>query len=45
MDDVRLVYSEERNTWNVFVNGEWYFEGNYEQADNVYMNCLCSDEE
>lgn len=35
MDDVRLEYSQLRDTWNVFVNGEWYFEGNYEQACNV----------
>lgn len=35
-DDVRMEYSEERGTWNVIVNGEWYFEGNYEQAERVF---------
>ncbi len=35
MDDVRMEYSQLRGTWNVFVNGEWYFEGDYEQACSV----------
>ena len=34
MSDVRLFYSEERESWNVVVDGEWYFESNdYEQAE------------
>ena len=45
MDDVRMVYSEERNTWNVVVNGEWYFEGNYEQAENVFNSFFVNDDE
>ena len=45
MDDVRLVYSEERDTWNVVVNGEWYFEGNYEQAENVFNSFFVDDDE
>lgn len=32
----RMVYSEERGTWNVFVGAEWYFEGDYEQC----MKCM-----
>lgn len=30
--DIRLVYSEERDTWNLFVDGEWYYEGNYDRC-------------
>lgn len=33
--NVNMIWSEERGTWNVFVNGEWYYEGNYEEACNV----------
>ena len=32
-----LIYSEERGTWNLFVNGEWYFEGTYEQCEEVII--------
>ena len=46
MDNVELVFNEDRETWNVFINGEWYFEsGDYEQAENVYFNCMCPDDE
>lgn len=46
MDDIRLVHSEERSTWNVFVNGEWYFEDkDYDRAEAVYINLLCVNEE
>lgn len=44
-DDVRLEYSNERGTWNVIVNGEWYFEGNYEQAERVFWTFFFEDEE
>lgn len=30
-----MQYSEERQTWNVFIDGEWYFEGTYEQCCEV----------
>lgn len=44
MDDVRFVYNDLRETWNVYVNGEWYFEStDYEKAEEVYCNCLCSE--
>ena len=44
MNDVHLVYSESRETWNVFVNGEWYYEsGNYEQAENVFNSFFWND--
>lgn len=32
--NTELIYSEERGTWNVFVNGEWYYEdANYERDE------------
>lgn len=33
-----LIYSEERGTWNLFVNGEWYYEGTYEQCEEMMFN-------
>lgn len=45
MANVNMIYSEERKTWNVFVDGEWYYEGTYEEADKVYMNCVCPEED
>lgn len=33
-----LIYNEERGTWNLFVNGEWYAEGTYEQMDEMMFN-------
>lgn len=45
MDDVRLEYSKERGTWNVFCNGEWYYESEkYEQAENVFNSFFWNDE-
>ena len=35
MDDIRLEYSQLRGSWNVFVNGEWYYEGTYEDCSEV----------
>ena len=44
MDNVQLVYSESRETWNVFVNGEWYYESeNYEQAENIFNSFFWND--
>lgn len=46
MDDVRMIYSKDRGTWNVVVNGEWYYESeNYEQAENVFYSFFWQDEE
>lgn len=42
-----MVYSEERGTWNLFVNGEWYYEGTYEECEKMYYNnleCVYGDE-
>lgn len=46
MDDVKLVFSTERNSWNVFLNGEWYFEStDYESAEQVYFNLQIPEDE
>lgn len=45
MLDQRLVYSEERGTWNLFVNGEWYLEGTYEQCETAMFNNACDEYE
>lgn len=36
--DITMVHSEGRGTWNVIVDGEWYFEGTYEQCCEVMDN-------
>jgi len=38
MLDQRMEYSEERGTWNLFVNNEWYLEGTYEQCEEAMFN-------
>ena len=38
MLDQTLVYSEERGTWNLIVNGEWYYEGTYEECTEMMCN-------
>ena len=44
-DNVNLVFSEERQTWNVIVNGEWYYESsNYEHAENIFNSFFWNDE-
>lgn len=44
--DVTIEYSKERGTWNVFVNGEWYYESaNYEQAENVFNSFFWVEED
>ena len=46
MNEVRLEYNEARGTWNVFVNGEWYFEtNNYEQAEEVWTSFFWNDDD
>ena len=46
MDDVRMVYSEERGTWNVIVNGEWYYEdARYDKAEAVFNTFFWQDDE
>ena len=33
-----IIYSKERGTYNLIVNGEWYAEGSYEQMEQMYEN-------
>ena len=40
-----MLFSEERQTWNLFVNGEWYLEGTYEQCDEAMLNNAICDAE
>ena len=43
-ENVRLVKGE-NGKWNVFLGAEWYFEGTYEQAQQVYDSFFWQDEE
>ena len=45
MDDIRLEYSSLRDSFNVFVNGEWYSEGTYEQCCEVMDSFFFAEEE
>ncbi len=45
MPDVKFFYDEERDSWNVVVDGEWYFEGTYEQAEKIAETFWFSDED
>ena len=36
-----ITYNEERNTYNLFVDGEWYYEGTYEQCSDMMFNNAC----
>ena len=41
-----MIFSEERQTWNLFVDGEWYLEGTYEQVEEaMFDNAVCDAEE
>lgn len=31
-----IIFDEERGTYNLFINGEWIWEGTYEQCENMY---------
>lgn len=44
MDDVRLIYSDLRDSWNVIVNAEWYYESkDYEKALEVFNSFFFDD--
>lgn len=38
-----IIYSEERGTYNLFIDGEWIFEGSYEQCEEMYYNSMADD--
>lgn len=41
-----MFYDEDRGTWNLIVDGEWYAEGNYEYIEKMYdNNRMCEIEE
>lgn len=41
-----MIFSEERGTWNLIVDGEWYAEGKYEDIEKMYdNNRMCEIEE
>lgn len=40
-----MCYSEERGTWNLIVDGEWYLEGTYEQCENAMFNNAVDESE
>ena len=44
-DRPQLIQNKETGTWNVIVNGEWYYEGNYEQAERVFNSFFYEDDE
>lgn len=33
-----MIYNKERGTWNVFHNGEWYYEGSYDVASSFLFD-------
>lgn len=37
---IEIIYSEERKTWNLFVNNEWYAEGTWEYIEQMRDNLL-----
>ena len=43
--DVTMEYSEYRGTWNIIADGEWYFEGTYDQCCDVMDNLFREEEE
>lgn len=44
MNDVTMEFSEARGTWSVFVNGEWYFEGDFERCCDIVNSFNCPEE-
>ena len=44
MWNTTMQYSENRGTWNVFVDNEWYYEGTYEQCCTV-MDSFVEEED
>lgn len=44
MGGVKMVWSESRGTWNVFLDAEWYFEGTFEQCCDIVNMFNCPEE-
>lgn len=32
-----IIFDETRETWNLVIDGEWIFEGTYEQCEEMYF--------
>ena len=45
MNDIDVRCSNERKSWNVFLNGEWYFEGSFEEAQETALNLMFDESE
>ena len=45
MYEIEIVYSEDRGTWNLFVDNEWYYEGTEDQVLQMAEIFWFSDEE
>lgn len=44
--EINVSFSRERETWNLFVNGEWYAENkDYEVIDDMARNMSVSENE
>ena len=43
--NITMYYSEERETWNVNLDGEWYYEGTYEECEAVLERCYACEAE
>ena len=38
MTQIEIIYNEEKNTYNLIKDGEWYAEGNYEYIEKMVTN-------
>lgn len=38
MAQIEIIYNKEKQTYNLFVNNEWYAEGDYEYIDKMVTN-------
>lgn len=38
MNQIEIIYNEEKQTYNLILNGEWYAEGDYEYIDEMVTN-------
>lgn len=45
MIEWEIVFNKERNQHDLFINGEWYAQGTYEQMEEMKNNYLYSPED
>lgn len=38
MAQIEIIYNEEKNTYNLIKDGEWYAEGDYEYIEKMVEN-------